>query len=75
MIVDSWALFDTLATLHEFRDYRLIIAVPSILHHLESRDLDMVIWLPVKYIMSDAVTKRNITQCLNLNGIQSTCIW
>lgn len=75
MIVDSKALFDTITTLHECREYRLRRTVSRIRHSFESHELDVVRWLPGKLNMADALTKRNMVQWVNLNGLLSTGNW
>lgn len=75
MVVDSKALFDTITTLHESREYRLRRTVSRIRHSFESRELDVVRWLPGKLNMADALTKRNVVQWINLNRLLSTGLW
>lgn len=75
LILDSKALFDTITTLHESREYRLRRTVSRIRHSFESRELDVVRWLPGRENVADALTKRNKVLWIKLNRLLSTGIW
>lgn len=75
MIVDSKALFDTITTLHECREYRLRRTVSRIRHSFESHELDVVRWLPGRENVADALTKRNRVLWLKLNELLSSGVW
>ena len=57
--VDSRALYDTVSTLHESKDYRLRQTVQRIRDSFEAKDLDALVWIPGTSNIADALTKRN----------------
>lgn len=72
MILNSNALFDTITTLHESREYRLRRTVSRIRHSFESRELDVVRWFPGRENVAGALTKMNRVLWLKLNGLLSS---
>lgn len=75
VIVDSRALFDTITTLHEIREYRLRRTVSRIRNSFEAKELDIVRWLPGRENMADALTKRNVQLWVRLNKMLGTGSW
>lgn len=75
LIVDAKALFDTITTLHESREYRLRRTVSRIRHSFESRELDVVRWIPGRENVADTLTKRNRVLWVKLNDLLSTGVW
>lgn len=67
--VDSHALYDTITTLHEGRDFRLRQTVERIRNSFESCDLDTLRWIPGHLNIADALTKRNLQLFEKLNKI------
>lgn len=65
MIGDFKALFDTITTLHEGREYRRRRTVSRIRNSFESRELDAVRWLPGCWNVSYALTKSNPVLWIN----------
>ena len=57
--VDSKALFDTITTLHEGKEYRLRQTVQGIRDSFESNDIDMIRWVQGNANIADALTKLN----------------
>lgn len=69
LIVDSKALFETLTTLHQSDDYRLRKTVARIRASFESKELNIVRWIPGIVNVADALTKRNQPLSLKLNAM------
>ncbi len=67
--VDSHALYDTITSLHEGRDFRLRQTVERIRNSFESGDLDTLRWIPGHLNVADALTKRNLHLYEQLNNI------
>jgi len=75
--VDSRALYDTITTLHEGKEYRLRQTVERIRNSFESKELDVLRWIPGNINIADALTKRNIAMHRLLNKVAvdgSLCI-
>lgn len=56
--VDSRGLFDTISTLHDGKEYRLRQTVQRIRDSFESRDIDILRWVPTGMNVADSLTKR-----------------
>lgn len=69
--VDSKGLWDTITTLHEGREYRLRQTVQRIRNSFESKELNVVRWIPGRDTLSDALKKRNPTMWKRLNDLCS----
>lgn len=67
--VDSKALWDTITTLHDGKEYRLRQTVQRIRNSFESQELDAIRWIPGKDNVADALTKRNVQMHKKLNDI------
>ena len=67
--VDSRALYDTITTLHESIDYCLRQTVQRIRDSFESRDLNVLRWLPGQQNIADALTKYDLNQFRHLNYV------
>lgn len=59
IMVDSKALYDTITTLHEGKEYRLRQTVQRLRDSFESREMDVLRWVPGCVNIADALTKRN----------------
>lgn len=59
--VDSKGLYETITTLHEGREYRLIQTVQRIRDSFESEELDVIRWVQGFANIADALTKHNPT--------------
>lgn len=57
--VDIRMLFDTVATLHECREYRLWQTVHMIRNSFENGDLFLIRWIPSTDNVTDTLTKRS----------------
>lgn len=75
LFVDARALFDTITTLHEPREYRLRKTVARMRDAFESGELDCVTWIDGKSNLSDALTKNNAELSIRLNTMLSSGIW
>lgn len=67
---DSRALYDTITTLHEGKDYRIRQTVDRICDSFDSRELDTQKWIPGALNIADGLTKRNAAL---LRIINTTC--
>lgn len=74
LIVDSKALWDTIKTLHEGREYRLRQMVQWIRNSFERMELKIMRWAPGTENLADAITKRNVALQRKLNLIFATGI-
>ena len=74
IVVDSKGLFDTISTLHEGREYRLRQTVQRIRDSFESKEVDVIRWIPGIRNVADSLTKRNVKLWNDLNGICATGI-
>ena len=74
LLVDSKGLYDTITTLHEGKEYRLLQTVQRRRDSFESRDMDVLRWIPGSVNISDALTKRNPTSHRLMNRICSSGI-
>lgn len=70
--VDSRGLYDTITTLHAGKEYRLRQTVERIRNSFESKDLDILRWIPGTANIADALTKRNIKMHRSLNLVATT---
>lgn len=70
--VDSKALFDTITTLHEGKEYRLRQTVQRIRDSFESKELNMLRWIQGNVNIADALTKRNPALHKLLNRVAAT---
>lgn len=75
LLVDSKALFETLTTLHQADDYRLWKTVAGIRASFESRDLNVVCWIPGVAIIADPLTKRKMLLSWRMNDSISSGTW
>lgn len=75
ILVDSRALFDTITTLHECKEFRLRKTVPRIRNAFESGDLDSISWVSGTKNVADALTKRSLKLSQKLSAMLSTGIW
>lgn len=71
LIIDSKALFETITTLHQTSDYRLRKTVSRMRDSFESKQLNVVRWIPGPSNFADALTKRNIIMFKGLNDMLS----
>lgn len=67
--IDSKPLWDTITTLHESREYRLRQTAQRIRKCFESKELNIARWIAEKYILADALTKRNTVPARRLNEV------
>lgn len=67
ILVDSKALYDTITTLHQPRDYRLRKTVARMRDSFDSKQLNVVRWIPGIHNFADALTKRNAAISRRLN--------
>jgi len=67
--VDSRALYDTITTLNEGKDYRVRQALERIRDSFESCEFDTLRWVPGVLNIADALTKRNTALFRTLNEI------
>lgn len=75
LYVDARALFDTITTLHEPREYRLRKTVARMRDSFENGELDSVKWIDGKTNMADALTKSNAELSLRLNRMMARGTW
>lgn len=75
LFVDARALFDTITTLHEPREYRLRKTVARMRDAFESGELDGVTWIDGKSNMADALTKKNEALSGKLNRMLASGVW
>lgn len=75
LFVDARALFDTITTLHEPREYRLRKTVARMRDAYESGDLDCVKWIDGKVNLADALTKDNTDLSVKLNNMLASGLW
>lgn len=68
----SWALFDTITTLHECREYRLRPTVKMLYNSFQCGDLHMIRWILGIENISNALTKRSVKISAELNNICTT---
>lgn len=71
-IVDSKALYDTITTLHENRDYRLRKTVQRLRDSFESKQIESIRWVQTHANLADSLTKRNRWMHRLLNRIFTT---
>lgn len=75
LFVDGRALFDTITTLHEPREYRLRKPVARMRDSFENGELDSIRWIDGKSNMGDALTKPNVKLSRRLNETMARGIW
>lgn len=75
LLIDSKALFEALTTLHQTDDYRLRMTVARIRASFESKELNIVRWIPGVVIYADVLTKRNLPLSLKLNNMLADGTW
>lgn len=75
LFVDARALFDTITTLHEPREYRLRKTVARMRDSFENGELDSVKWIDGKVNLADALTKHNIELSKRLNEMMAQGTW
>lgn len=75
ILVDSRALFDTITTLHECKEYRLRNTVNRIRNSFEAQELDSIRWNPGTKNVADALTKRSSELWQQLGEMLSTGFW
>lgn len=75
LFVDARALFDTITTLHEPREYRLRKTVSRMRDAFEGGELDCVTWIDGKWNLSDSLTKDNAELSGRLNVMFAKGIW
>ena len=68
--IDSHGLYSTITTLHKGRDYRLRPTVSRLRDAFESKEINVIQWIPGRKNISDALTKCNPHMIyLNLSNI------
>lgn len=67
LTVDSNGLYSTITTLHEGHDYRLRPTVSRIRDSYENGEISVMQWIPGKFNLADALTKRNLSTYKQLN--------
>lgn len=72
ILVHSLALFDTITTLHECKEYRLRKNLTRILNAFEEQELDSIRWIPGTKNVADALMKRSIELWHRLSEMLST---
>lgn len=75
LLVDSKSLFETITTLHQPGDYRLRKVVARMRDSFESKELNIVRWIPGNQNYGDALTKRNIPLSQKLNTMLASGEW
>lgn len=75
LLVDSKALYETITTLHQPRDYRLRKTVARMRDSFESKELNVVRWIPGIHNFADALTKRGTTISQRLNAMLVFSRW
>lgn len=75
LFVDARALFDTITTLHEPREYRLRKTVARMRDAYESGELDYVTWIDGRSNLADALTKVSPEVSIRLNNMLACGIW
>lgn len=73
--VDSRALFDTITTLHDSKEYRLRPTVTRTRNSFECSELDTLRWVGGVDNIADALTKANLTLFGKLNKIWASGVW
>lgn len=69
---DSKALFDTITTLHECREYRLRQTVQQIRDSFETKELNQIRWIQGHANVADALTKYNPVMHRLMNDVYSS---
>lgn len=59
LCTDSRCFYDTITTLQEARDYRLLATVQRIRNRFDSQELNIMKWIPGDANPADALIKRN----------------
>lgn len=72
MNVDSKALWDTITTLHEGKEYRLRQTVQRLRNSFESKETNVIRWIPRRDNLADVLTNRNLQMWERLNKICAT---
>lgn len=75
LCVDSRALFDTVTTLHESKEFRLRPTVTRIRDSFESGELDTLRWVAGIDNVADTLTKANLTLFGKLNNVLASGVW
>lgn len=75
LLVDSKSLFETITTLHQSGDYRLRKVVARMRDSFESKELNIVCWIPGSRNYGDVLVKRNIPLSRKLNSMLSSGDW
>ena len=71
MNVDSRALYDTITTQHDAKEFRIRQAVKGLRESFERGDISVIRWIAGKMNPADALTKRNATTSPLLNAMMS----
>lgn len=71
LFTDSRCLYDTITSLHEGRDFRLRPTVQRIRNSFDSRELDLMRWIPGTVNPADALKKRTPNTSKLLNELTS----
>jgi hypothetical protein len=74
LTLDSRGTLDTMATLHEGRDFRLLPIVCRLRDAFSSGEINIMRWAPGLKNIADALTKRNYAMFSFLNNICLTSI-
>lgn len=69
LTLDSRALFDTISTLLECREYRLRQTIQMLRNSFESGNLHLIRWIPWTKNVSDVLTKRTVKLSFLLNSM------
>ena len=72
LLIDSNALFQTMTTLHEGREYRLRQTVQQLRDSFESQELNRIRWIQGKANLADALTKQNPETLKILHHVMAT---
>lgn len=75
LLIDSKALYETITTLHQPRDYRLRKKVARMRDSFESKQLNIFRWIPGTENFADALTKRSAAISQRLNSMLVFCSW
>lgn len=75
ILVDSFALYDTITTLLEPREYRLRKVVARMRDAFESGDLNGVKWIQRLHGLADALTKPSTVLACRLNKMLAGGVW
>lgn len=75
IFVDERALFDTITTLHDPREFRLRKTVARMRDSFQCGELDCATWIDGKSNLADALIKDNPTLSPKLNSMLACGLW